>query len=314
MMDYQLNDRSMGVVQWMLQHAQEYRIAPMQSESQALIIDAGVNVPGGLGAGITLARVCLSDMGDVSIAPAGEVGCPVVQVQTDHPVIACLASQYAGWQIAVGKYFAMGSGAMRAVAKREKLIQELDLPEKATTVVGVLEAGKLPGEDVIAEVASKCGMEAKQVTLVVAPTTSLAGTIQVVARSVETCLHKLHELQFDLKQVISGHGTAPLPPVAKKTAHAIGRTNDAILYGGHVTLWVQCEDEVIEQLGPKVPSSSSSDFGAPFAELFQRVGGDFYKIDPLLFSPAKVTFNNMSTGRTFTYGRTMPSLLLKSFA
>ena len=41
---------------------------------------------------------------------------PLVQVVTDHPVRACLASQYAGWAIKEGKYFAMGSGPMRAAA------------------------------------------------------------------------------------------------------------------------------------------------------------------------------------------------------
>ena len=38
----------------------------------------------------------------------------------------------------------------------------------------------------------------------------------MVARSVETALHKLHELKFDLNQIVSAFGTAPLPPVATK--------------------------------------------------------------------------------------------------
>ncbi len=141
----------------------------------------------------------------------------------------------------------------------------------------------------------------------------LNGTIQVVARSVETALHKLHELKFDVNQVVSGYGVAPLPPVATDFVQAIGRTNDAILYGGKVTLWVRADDELLEHIGSKVPSSASNDHGAPFAEVFARYNGDFYKIDPLLFSPAEVEFRNLKTGRCHRFGKTEPALLRKSF-
>jgi methenyltetrahydromethanopterin cyclohydrolase len=142
---------------------------------------------------------------------------------------------------------------------------------------------------------------------------SIAGTTQIIARSVETALHKLHELKFDVTQVASGYGVAPLPPVATDFVQAIGRTNDAILYGGKVTLWVRADDELLEHIGPKVPSASSKDHGAPFAEVFARYSGDFYKIDPLLFSPAEVEFRNLKTGKCHRFGRVEPALLRKSF-
>jgi methenyltetrahydromethanopterin cyclohydrolase len=119
-------------------------------------------------------------------------------------------------------------------------------------------------------------------------------------------------LKFDVRQVVSGFGVAPLPPTTPDELAAIGRTNDAILYGGRVTLWVRADDEAIETVGPKVPSSSSKDHGSLFSELFARYG-DFYKIDPLLFSPAEVTFVNLKTGRAFAFGRCEPGLLKKSF-
>jgi methenyltetrahydromethanopterin cyclohydrolase len=146
-----------------------------------------------------------------------------------------------------------------------------------------------------------------------APTASQSGTIQVVARSVETCLHKLLELGFDPKRIESGLGTAPLPPVAEDDLAAIGRTNDSVLYGGEVTLWVRGDDDSLRDIGPRVPSSASPDFGQPFAEIFRRYDHDFYKIDPHLFSPAAVTFCNLDTGRTFRFGQVSPDVLQRSF-
>ena len=130
--------------------------------------------------------------------------------------------------------------------------------------------------------------------------------VQVVSRSVETALHKLAELKFDLSRIQSAQGTAPLPPVARDDLAAIGRTNDAVLYGGRVVLYVTGDDASLEQIGPQVPSSSSRDHGEPFAAIFARYNHDFYAVDPLLFSPAEVVFQNMETGRSHAFGGIHP--------
>jgi methenyltetrahydromethanopterin cyclohydrolase len=137
--------------------------------------------------------------------------------------------------------------------------------------------------------------------------------VQIVARSVETALHKLVELGFDVGRVASGFGTAPLPPVAADDIVAIGRTNDAILYGGEVTLWVRGDDASLETIGPRVPSGASPDHGQPFAAIFERYHHDFYQIDPHLFSPATVTFVNLDTGHSFSFGHTLPRVIHESF-
>ena len=152
-------------------------------------------------------------------------------------------------------------------------------------------------------------MAADKLTLLAAPAFSMAGNLQVVARSLETALHKLHELKFDLRQVVSGYGVAPLPPLAANELSAIGRTNDAILYGGRVVLWVRAEDDQLAEVGPRVPSSSSPDHGAPFTEIFERAGRDFYKIDPMLFSPAELVLSNLSSGRSHCFGKVAPDVL-----
>ena len=165
------------------------------------------------------------------------------------------------------------------------------------------------------QLASDCRVDVKDLSLCVAPTTSYAGNIQVVARSIETALHKMHELGYELQRVESGFGTAPLPPLASTAIGGIGRTNDAILYGGRVTLWVHDEDEArLRTLAEQVPSSASRDYGVPFAEIFSRYNGDFYQIDPHLFSPAVVTIVNRHSGNTFTAGALREDLLQQSFA
>jgi methenyltetrahydromethanopterin cyclohydrolase len=308
-----LNERANVVCNWIEREADRLRVSVSRAGG-ARVIDCGGAVTGSLAAGLAMARTCLADLADVTYVPCPipEVGGPAVQVVTDDPVRACLASQYAGWQISVGKYFAMGSGPMRALSAREELFQHIPGKEESREAVGVLETRKHPTEEVIAAIVSRLPTVAEHLSVLVAPASSIAGTTQVVARSVETALHKLHELKFDVTQVVSGHGVAPLPPVAADELKAIGRTNDAILYGGTVTLWVRADDEVIAQIGPKVPSSSSKDHGALFAELFARYG-DFYKIDPLLFSPAVVEFRNLKTGSCQRFGKVEAGLIRKSF-
>ena len=107
--------------------------------------------------------------------------------------------------------------------------------------------------------------------------------------------------------------TAPLPPVAKDELGAIGRTNDAILYGGRVVIWVRAEDDQLADVGAKVPASASPDYGAPFASIFERYDRDFYRIDPMLFSPAEVVLQNLRTGRSFIFGRVKSEVLYRSF-
>ena len=280
----------------------------------ARILDCGVKAVGGLRAGLGLAHVCLSDLGEVALLPgdSASLNLPRIQVCSDQPLLACLASQYAGWQISVGKYFAMGSGPMRAAYGKEKLFDDIPGREKPAVAAGVLETGKLPTEEVVAYIAERVNLPARQLTLLAAKTASLAGGVQVVARSLELALHKLHELKFDLNQIISGVGVAPLPPPAADDFAAMGRTNDAILYGGHVTLWVNADDAALTEIGPKVPSNSSAEYGALFGELFAKYK-DFYKIDPLLFSPAEIAFCNVRSGRTFAFGKTDVDALRRSF-
>jgi methenyltetrahydromethanopterin cyclohydrolase len=310
-----LNERAHRLIDRLLDDADAHRVALRPIDGGGRVIDCGVDTLGGLSAGLALARICLAELADVSLVPGsvGEMPLPFVLVVSDHPVLACLASQYAGWQLVEGKFFAMGSGPMRSAYGHEVIIQKINGRETASRVVGVLEGRKLPPPSIVAKIAESCGVDRDAVTLLIAPTASLAGTLQVVARSVETALHKLAELGFDLARIVSAQGIAPLPPVAGDDLAAIGRTNDAILYGARVILHVNGDDHSLTEIGPKVPSSSSADHGEPFAAIFKRYNHDFYAVDPHLFSPAEVTFQNIKTGRSQRFGRVEHNVLERSF-
>ena len=308
-----LNLRAKAVADEMIARADAIGAA-VHTIGGARVIDAGHKQRGGLSAGVYLARLCLADLANIELGTTtiGEHPLATVEVAVDHPVAACMASQYAGWQISVGKYFAMGSGPMRAANGGEELFNDIGHREKPTHAVGVIE-GKLPPEEVIAYIAGKCGVAPDNLTLAVARTSSIAGSLQVVARSVETALHKLHELHFDLNRIVSGFGVAPLPPVAKDDLAGIGRTNDSVLYGARVTLMVTGDDASLIEVGAKLPSSTSRDYGKPFGQLFKEYGYDFYKVDPLLFSPAIVSLQNIETGKTHTFGKINEPILAASF-
>ena len=235
-------------------------------------------------------------------------------VASAAPVAACLAAQYAGWRVATADYFAMASGPVRAAIGREELYERIGHRERATVAVGILEASSLPPEDVCQQLAAAAGVEPEGLVLLVARTASVAGGIQVVARSLETALHKLHDLSFDLGRIVAGHGAAPLPPVPPKDLAAIGRTNDAILYGGVVVLEVTGDDASLATIGPQSVSAGSASYGEPFLTLFDRAGRDFYAVDAALFAPAVVEFANVETGRRQRFGEVASGIVGRSFA
>lgn len=300
----QLNHRAAALCDELMRLAEPLRLSVHRCASGATIVDCGVHAPGGLEAGVQMARVCLAGLGSVDLVPDVRLPLPCVVVRTDHPAAACLGSQYAGWAIRMGDYFAMASGPMRAAAAKEPLFQKLDLAERPPRAVGVLETPRLPPPEVCQQVAAQCGVPSEGLILLAARTSSLAGMVQVVARSVESALHKLFELGFELKRVEAGFGSAPLPPAATSDQEAMGRVNDAVLYGSEVLLWVRADDAALAQLGPRLPSQASGDYGTPFLELLKRCGGDFYALDPLLFGPAAVTLCNLDSGHVFRFGQT----------
>jgi methenyltetrahydromethanopterin cyclohydrolase len=289
------------------------------------LIDCGVRTPGSEAAGLAMARIAMAGLGGITV---GDVGastlaatwpdCPyrVVSVASDAPVAACLAAQYAGWKVADDGYFAMASGPLRAAIGREDLFDVIGHRERPSVAVGLLEARALPPAEVCTRLAADAGVPPESLTLLVAPTASAAGTLQVVARSLETALHKLHDLGFDLRRIVRGRAAAPLPPAGagKNDLVAIGRTNDAILYGGHAVLEVTGDDASLAAIAARAVSGASADHGSPFLDLFERAGRDFYALDPALFAPAVIELVNLDTGTVHRHGEPAPAIVARSFA
>jgi methenyltetrahydromethanopterin cyclohydrolase len=310
--DLGLNARAADIADRMVERADELRVAVHALRCGARVIDGGVEAAGGLAAGQATAHACMGGLGHVSFAPLSIGGMQYdgVHVWTDHPAVACMASQYAGWAVHVDDYIAMGSGPLRAIARVEReLFEKLGYAEHADRAVLVLEGRSMPTERVAEWIGERAALPPSALTFIVAPTASLAGGVQIAARIVETGLHKMDALGFDVRLVTSASGTAPIPPVAKNDLRAIGRTNDCILYGGQARYTVHADDTVLEALATRLPAAASPDYGTPFIEIFERYGRDFYKIDKLLFSPGEVWLTNATSGRTFHTGRLDPGVL-----
>lgn len=312
-----INERAWRLAEHCVTNAAELRLALHRLECGALVIDAGVDVPGGLAAGRALAEICMGGLGHVeftSLTIDGDTW-PGVRVWTDHPAISCMASQYAGWAINPGKYFAMGSGPLRAKARVEReLFEKLRYTEDATRGVLVLEGRTLPTDDEARWVSHKAGVAPEALMLLIAPAASLAGGVQIVARVLETGLHKMDTLGFDVTRISSAIGSAPIAPVARSDIRAIGRTNDCILYAGQAHYTVNAGDDELAALVEQLPASASADYGTPFFEVFERYDSDFYRIDPMLFSPAEVWLTSSISGRTFHAGRVASDILRQSLA
>jgi methenyltetrahydromethanopterin cyclohydrolase len=281
------------------------------------LIDMGAQVPGGLEAGRRLAEVCLGGLGSVSLnTSSGLKRWPLaVTVHAANPVIACLGSQYAGWQITeqASGFFALGSGPARALSRVEALYKDLGYVDHYSKAALVIEGDKAPPTSVALSIAAACGVQPANLTILYAPTGCMAGSVQIAARVLEVALHKAHELHFPLEHIEDGIGTAPIAPPVPDFMKAMGRTNDAVIYGGRVQLFVRGSNEASEQLAKQLPSSTCAAYGEPFADIFAAAGGDFYKIDPMLFSPAEVIVSNLDTGSSFHAGELAPDVVDKSF-
>ncbi|MEM3737647.1 MAG: methenyltetrahydromethanopterin cyclohydrolase [Candidatus Bathyarchaeia archaeon] len=309
-----LNRSALPYVEKMLLESQRLGVAVVKDPSGATIIDAGVHVKGSVEAGVLVSLICMGGLAEISTGDAiyGGLKLPSLQeVVVGHPAAVTLGAQFAGWAIKTDDYYALGSGPARAISLQpKKLYEKLCYSEPPDVAVLVVESDKLPSESAIEYVASACKVEKSRLFIVVAPTSSVVGSVQVAGRVVETGIHKLTEVGFHPNKILSGRGSCPIAPVHPNSTIAMGITNDMILYGGDVYYEVKCrsDDEIVDVID-EVPSTSSRDYGRPFYETFKASGCDFYKIDAGLFAPARITIKNTTTGNSFTAGKISPEIL-----
>lgn len=310
-----VNALSQPLLAQLIAQADLLQIGVFQHDTGCTIIDAGITHLGSVEAGRMIAEICMGGLGEVRLQADNRFAgfSKAVAVSSKQPILACLASQYAGWALSHEKFFSLGSGPARALAQREDLFKELAYVDTADSTCIVLETDKVPPSAVIEKIIRDTNVAVSKLTIILTPTCSIAGVVQIVGRVLEVALHKAHTLHFPLNHIVSGSGLAVLPPVANDFITGMGRTNDAILFGGEVHLNVKGDDNTVAALAKNLPSSASKDYGKTFAEVFKFYELDFYKIDPLLFSPAKVTVTNLETGNVFKSGQLNASLIEASF-
>jgi len=315
-----VNELAAKLVTRLVADAATLRIGVARGKLGETLVDAGSTSLGSIAAGLRIAEICMGGLGDVRLVPsAATPRWPWTLVtRSSQPVIACLASQYAGWRLAHKEggesFFALGSGPARALARREPLFEALRYADSATTATLVIESDRGPPAAIVTKVAEDCRVATENLTVIFAPTQSLAGGTQIVARALEVAMHKAHELGFPLERIVEGIGAAPLCPPHPDFVTAMGRTNDAIIFAGQVQLFVTGPAAEARTLAGRLPSKASRDYGRPFAEIFRDVKGDFYAIDPMLFSPAKIAVTALETGESFHAGEVDLDLLDASFA
>jgi len=311
-----VNRNVLNVVKMMIDEREGLRINVEETSEGATVIDAGVDAQGGLAAGRYITETCMGGFGvaSLSVASYGDLYLPAITVVTDFPAVALLGAQFAGWRVSFGKYFAMGSGPARALAlKPNELYEKIDYRDEADTATIILEASTKPPGEVIEYIARECKIDSKKLYVIVAPTSSIAGSTQISGRIIETALHKLVDVGLDPRAVLSAVGCAPIAPVHPISNRAMGRTNDMILYGGVAFFNVACDDDAeLEKVVEKTPSSRSRDYGRPFADVFRDAGYDFYKVDAAIFAPAVVVVNNVKSGRFFRAGEINVDVLKQS--
>ena len=307
---HSVNALARPLVERLIAQADTFDVLVRRDDTGACIVDAGVQARGSVAAGLLVGEICMGGLGQVSLRPGGLEGWPTwIEVQSAQPVLACLGSQYAGWSLAASKeetggkkFFSLGSGPARALAAKETLFAELGYRDRADAGVLVLEVDRPPPKVIIDKLLRDCALAPEALTLILTPTTSLCGTTQVVARVLEVALHKAHELGFALGNIVGGAAAAPLPAPSPDGVEAMGRTNDAILYGGRVHLTVRGDDAAARDLARQLPSRNSRDYGRSFADIFKAAEYDFYKIDGALFAPAEVWVSNLDSGNTWHGG------------
>ncbi|MEG1497732.1 MAG: methenyltetrahydromethanopterin cyclohydrolase, partial [Clostridiales bacterium] len=200
-----------------------------------------------------------------------------------------------------------------SIMRNEDLFEKLNFVDESNIGILCLETGELPTEETVLWIAEKSQLLAKNIYILVAPTSSLVGSIQIAARSVETGLHKMLELGYDISHVQNGFGIAPVPLLCNHDGVALGRTNDAILYGSTVHYNIDDGENDIKHLCEQIPSLVSKDYGTLFKDLMIKYDNKFYDIDPLLFSPAEVYLNHKQSGISYKFGQIRSDLLKKSF-
>ncbi|MFC4551965.1 MULTISPECIES: methenyltetrahydromethanopterin cyclohydrolase [Halorussus] len=305
-----LNRNALELADEALDFAEELDIGARELDNGATVLDFGHEFDGGMEAGLLLAELQTAGLATVQSAMGEVGGAPVPQVEltSDHPALALLCSQKAGWEVATDDFEGLGSGPARALVAEEDEFARVGYVDDFEFGVLAVESDDYPTAAVADHVADLAGLDPGSIFIAAVPTASLAGSISVGARAAEMAVFRLAELGYDPLDVVSVSASAPVAPVAGSEEGAIARTNDALAYGGRVHLTVREEFDRFEE----VVSTANDEYGTHFAEIFEQVDWDFYDVDESVFAPAQATVNVVG-GETYVLGERDEDLLAESF-
>ncbi|MFC7139188.1 methenyltetrahydromethanopterin cyclohydrolase [Halosimplex aquaticum] len=305
-----LNRTATDLVDEAIDFADELNVAVHQLDDEALVLDFGVDVPGGVEAGLMLAEIQTAGLATVQSRMDEVAGAPLshVELSTDHPAMALLCSQKAGWEISLDGFEGLGSGPARALVAEEDEFQRVGYRDDFEFAVLAVETETVPDERVVDHVAELAGVAESGVFLQAFSTASLTGSVTAAARAAELATFRLSELGYDPLDVLSASGSAPVAPVADGEEAAIARTNDALAYGGQVHLVV---DEPFDRFD-EVVSTATDEYDRPFADIFADADWDFHEVPESVFAPAQVTVDVLG-GDTHVFGDVNEDRLAESF-
>lgn len=262
---------------------------------RATVLDLGVNVE-------VVDESVARSVAEASMGSLGQVGIEGDKLCVDipaHPSVATLSCQLAGWSIEIGGKKKLGSGPARIPAKKPgALIDKVGYHESSEKSSLVLETNVLPDKGVCRKILDATG--SNELIIAAFRDDSTVGLINVLARIVEVGLFRLHNLGFDVNRISSAGGEVAIPPL---TRDIMFTSNDAIIYQGLVFLEV---DGWVPDLTAKAVSKSSSVYGKSFKEIFSEAGGDFYKIDPDIFAPARLEVTDLRDGKEYSSEEVKP--------
>jgi len=305
-----LNRTATELVDEAIDFADELNVAVHQLDSEALVIDFGVEAPGGIEAGLMLTEIQTAGLATVQTRMDEVGGAPLTHVElaTDQPALSLLCSQKAGWEVETDGFDGLGSGPGRALVAREEEFQRIGYRDDFEFAVLAVESDQLPDESVVEHVAELAEVAESGVFLPAFSAASTTGSTAMAARTAELAAFRLSELGYDPLDIRSVAGSAPVAPVADDEETAIARTNDALAYGGQAHVVV---DEPFDRFDD-VPSTATDEYGRPFADIFGDADWDFYEVDESVFAPAQVTVDVVG-GDTHVVGDVNEDLLVESF-
>lgn len=314
-----INKLAVKVVKEIIDREEELGVQVIKMSCGATLIDMGVKAKGSNEAGLLFSRITLGDMATLNLGTWNQktnLSFGAIDVYVTEPLIACMASQIAGWQLGKGEFATIASGPARAQAAipSDYYLNATPYRDRSDEVVLCIQNIHYPDDSIALEVANACKVHPQNVYLLIAASASIVNSIQVPARVIEVVCHKMNMKGFDVSKVVNARGRAPIAPLVRDEVKAMGRINDAILYGGEAEFWVDAEDEEIGSVIEKLVSKTSSPYYPElFGAVFERAGRDFYKIDHDFHSIAKLQIHNISTGKSFMAGEINFDVIQKSF-